>query len=97
MTITKRVENILEASHNARNSDIELQIIYMQKAGMHLSSSQIAVLKEMPSFETLRRIRQKLQEHGKYPADPEVNERRYRRFKKVRENISTVGPEELLI
>lgn len=36
MKTSFRVENILQASRAARNSDKELLIIYMQKSGMNL-------------------------------------------------------------
>lgn len=93
MTIKQQVENILRAVPSARNSDDELQIIYMQKAGMNLSPKQIEVFKQLPSMETIRRIRQKLQEEGKYPASENVNEARYNKFKKVRSTIKDSSPE----
>lgn len=95
MTITERVSNILKYSRDARNSDDELQIIYMQKSGMDLTSRQIRLFKDLPSMETIRRIRQKLQEQGKYPADHEVNEARYAKHKAVRESARDVEPQRL--
>ena len=97
MTIKQRVENILRASRQARNSDIELQIIYMQKSGMELTEKQIQTLKSLPAMETIRRIRQKLQEDGEYPPAEAVNEARYNKYKYVRSNIkSSNSPEKYL-
>lgn len=96
MTITQRVENILRASRQARNSDTELQIIYMQKSGMNLSEAQKQKFRELPHMETIRRTRQKLQEQGKYPADNDVNEYRYEKYKQVKQDIKQLSPEELL-
>jgi hypothetical protein len=97
MTIKQQVENILRASRQARNSDSELQIIYMQKAGMNLTPEQVETFKSLPSMETIRRIRQKLQEEGKYPADSEVEQARYNKFVDTKQNINhTSSPEELL-
>lgn len=96
MTIQDRVENILKVSDKARNSDRELMLIYMQKSGMELTSKQMEVFRNMPSMETIRRIRQKLQEQGKYPASEQVNEERYRKFKQTRQNIKYQSPEQLL-
>lgn len=97
MNVTQRVSNILGASHAARNSDLELLIIYMQKSGMALSDEQIRTFKAMPSMETIRRTRQKIQMDGKYPADPKVNEARYNKFKNVRQYISFTNEiEEML-
>jgi len=76
MTTTQRVENILAASHDARNSDKELWLIFAQKFGMNLTDQQIATFKKMPSMETIRRVRQKIQEDGRYKADPKVAKER---------------------
>jgi hypothetical protein len=76
MTITEQVENILKASKTARNSDKELQLIYMQKSGMDLDARQIQRFRDMPDLWTIRRIRQKLQEGGKYKADKRVEDSR---------------------
>lgn len=96
MTINQRVQAILSVSKAARNSDKELWLIYAQKSGMNLSEAQKQVFRDMPSPETIRRVRQKLQEVGKYSADHEVNEARYRKFKSVRANIKSEDPEKLL-
>ena len=95
MTIKQRVENILRVSKTARNSDDDLQIIYMQKSGMKLSNEQIKLFKDLPKMETLRRIRQKLQEEGKYLADSEVEKERYQRFKATRSSISRSTSDEI--
>ena len=96
MTNAQRVEAILGASRQARNSDIELFIIFMQKSGMNLSSEQLRIFRDLPDMQTLGRIRRKLQEQGKYEADPEVEQARYEKFKNVKENIQSVDPEQLL-
>ena len=97
MTVSERVENILRASHSARNSDLELWLIYAKKSGLNLTREQEEALRDMPSFETIRRTRQKIQEQGKYLADKEVEEARYNKFKEVRKDIKFVEePEQLL-
>lgn len=96
MKVTEQVENILRVSSQARNSDRELIIIYMMKFGMNLTKEQIERFRKMPSMETIRRVRQALQSQGKYPASPEVEEKRYQKFKNVRENINYDSPEQLL-
>ena len=87
MTTAQRVENILKASKDARNSDKDMLIIYMQKSGMNLSQEQVKKFKELPAFETLTRIRRKLQEEGKYPASSEVDTIRFEKYKSVKSNI----------
>lgn len=79
MTITNQVENILRAVPSTRSSDKDLLIVFMQKSGMNLSDAQVEKFRNMPSFETLRRVRQKIQEDGKYPASDLV--KRERKFK----------------
>lgn len=76
MKTSDRVEYILQASKSARNSDKELLIIYMPE--------QIRVFKEMPSAETITRVRRQLQEAGKYPADQEVDSKRYETYQQMK-------------
>lgn len=95
MTVTQRVENILRVSKDARNSDKELLIIYMQKSGMNLTPEQVEIFKNLPAMETIRRVRQNLQEQGKYPASPEVEQQRYEKYKNVKQNISGSSTSEV--
>jgi hypothetical protein len=91
MTIKERVENLLKASVKARNSDIELLILYMQKSGMELSEKQIEIFRKMPSAETITRIRRKLQEEGKYEASDAVNQARYDKMKEYQESFNKLA------
>lgn len=93
MTTTQRVKAILEYSTAARNSDTALQIIYMQKAGMKLSPEQIETFRKLPSMETIRRIRQKLQESGKYTASPNIASQRRAKGEAIQQAIPTLSPE----
>lgn len=98
MTIRQRVENILRVSQKARDSDKELLIIYMQKSGMELTKKQEEIFKKMPSVETVRRIRQKLQEEGKYPASDKVDAERFKKFQAMRSEMGRpdASPEDYL-
>lgn len=96
LKINERVENILKASVRARNDDRELLLIYLQKSGMNLSQQQIDIFRSLPAFETITRVRRDLQMQGKYPASPEVEEARYKKFQEVRHNINHENPEVLL-
>lgn len=80
MNTKQRVESILAHSQIARNSDTELQIIFLQKLGMNLSEHQKEVFRKAPAMETIRRIRQALQMEGRYKADKEVEDNRYEKF-----------------
>lgn len=71
MTVTDQVKGLLRFSKEARNSDKELYILYLRRAGMRLSEEQEQMIRELPSFETIRRVRQKIQETELQP-DNEV-------------------------
>lgn len=96
MTITQQVESILKHDRWSRNSDKRLLVVYLQKAGMQLTDRQIDLFMELPSMETLRRTRQALQMQGKYPADPEIEQHRFNKYKQVKQKIQNESPEELL-
>jgi hypothetical protein len=95
MTITDQVENILRASKQARNSDTELQIIYMQKFGLNLTDHQVELFRNMPSLETIRRVRQKIQEQGKYPADQAVRGERKRKALVMQQTAPSAKPHNI--
>lgn len=77
MKISNLVEKILSESQDARDSDKVLMLKVMEHYGLYLSPHQQQVYKDMPSTETVRRVRQKLQEGGKYQADPRVAKERH--------------------
>lgn len=95
MTITQRVQSILEFSKAARNDDKELWLIYAQKSGVDLTPLQIQKIKNMPSFETLRRVRQKIQQVGRYKAAPEVEAARKYKSVMTRRTIPFMQPDEV--
>lgn len=81
MRVLDIVEQILSTSREARNSDKELYLRFMEYFGLRLDPTQTSIFKEMPQLETVRRIRQKLQEEGRYPADQKIgSERRFRGY-----------------
>lgn len=86
--INDKVESILKHDRASRNSDTRLLIVYMQKSGMELTDKQIEVFKNLPSMETITRVRRQLQEQGKYEADETVQEERYKKFKEHQEEYS---------
>lgn len=77
MTTKDRIERILQTSRQARNDDRFLLVQLMQEYGMNLSYQQIEKFRDMPSMESIRRTRQKIQQEGKYPADQKVRKGRY--------------------
>lgn len=95
MTITQQVRNLLSFSPKARNDDKELYILYLQKSGMELTDKQLAIFRDMPSLETVRRIRQKLQESGEYVAAEPVRKKRHQKSLEMQQNAPTAKPETL--
>lgn len=82
MQLTKIVENKLRYNRMARNSDKELYLDIMEHYGLMLTPKQKEIFRDMPSLESVRRLRQKFQEQGEYPADQKVA--RTRSFKAMR-------------
>ena len=65
-----------------RNSDKALIVRVWEQQGFHLNLWQTQQFFRSASPETVRRIRQKVQEKGLYPADENVQkERRYRSYR----------------
>lgn len=75
------VENKLRYSRECRNSDKELYLAVMEHYGITLSKHEQTIFKEMPSFETIGRLRRKFQEDGQFLADQRVG--KARKFKSM--------------
>lgn len=95
MRVTSVVKGALSNNHQARNSDKVLLLQVWHDMGLDLTPVQTAKFLGLPTPETIRRVRQKLQEDGKYLANEEVQEARYNMFKDVRSEASFVSPEQL--
>lgn len=76
MKITTRVEQILRDYPQTRSSDKELMIYFFHFSGLVLTPEQREKFRNLPSTESVRRVRQKIQEGGKYPATEKVKEER---------------------
>ena len=95
LTTTQRIRNILAMLPDTRNSDTELQIVFMQKSGMNLSEQQIALFKRMPKLETIRRVRQKIQESGEYEADPKIKKERAHKAMVMQQTTPTFNEQQI--
>jgi len=71
------VESILSRDPETRNSDKKLILAVWDYMGLNLSDTQKAKFMDMPPAETIRRLRQKLQERGRYRASDSVRHERY--------------------
>ena len=92
MRVTDKVQNILWTEPKTRSSDKELLIAYMQSEGMDLDYRQIAIFKSMPSTETIRRVRQKIQENGLYQATDTITKERNWRAMRMQQNMPSAKP-----
>lgn len=89
------VEYVLLNNTKARNSDLELIISVWAEQGLHLSDLQKEILKSKCSKpETIRRLRQKFQEQGKYLADKTVEQARYNKYIETKHSVGVANPTE---
>jgi hypothetical protein len=79
--IHNQVEQILRDEPKTRDSDKLLLLKVWEEYGLYLSEAQKDKFLHAPSSETVRRVRQKIQEQGKYPANHLIS--RHRRFKSL--------------
>lgn len=89
------IEGVLRDHPETRSSDRELYIQVWENYGFHMSEGQKAKFRELPSSETIRRVRQKLQEQGHYAATERV--KRHRNFKsmEVQQKMPQTRPEKV--
>jgi len=95
MRVSYLIEDVLKENVGARSSDKELYIAVWERLGFYLSETQKAKFRDLPSTETIRRVRQKLQEQGFYQATDGV--RRSRNFKslEVQQRMPKTRPEKV--
>lgn len=86
MKVSEQVESVLKHVPQTRNDDKLLQIVFMQKYDVNLSPKQIKAFRKMPDLWSIRRARQLIQEHGKYPASEEVDRARHDKYVEMRQN-----------
>ena len=70
------VREILSASEKARNYDMELQRLALEKQGFILTPEQAKIWSRLFNFETIRRTRQDLQHRGLYKASKQTKLKR---------------------
>lgn len=81
-TVKERVEFVLRNYPETRNDDFYLWLIYVRlfckELAKYISYIPYEVLKKAPKFETIRRVRQKIQneEHKYLPTNPKVLKKR---------------------
>lgn len=93
--VRRNVESILKNYPATRNSDKVLILKYLEVFyGMDKFTPIGDILNVNVNFETIRRSRQLLQHVGKYPADPNVCDRRKRQDNDLTSFYGQNGAEE---
>ena len=81
------VRNILKEIPETRNSDRRLMLEVWERGGLHLTDHQKYLFMRLPSAESIRRARQKIQESGVFLADDSVKQERLFQEKEIRKCI----------
>jgi hypothetical protein len=95
MRVTNLVEQILRDNEKTRNSDKLLLLEIWTRLGFELTDAQRSKFIDMPSSETIRRIRQKIQEGGKYPATERIRSERYHKSLVMQQNAPSAKPKRI--
>lgn len=100
MTTSQIVEEILRDSVQARNSDVELQLLFFERVGVNLTPLQESAIRDCPSLETLTRVRRKIQEDvpekgivGRYKASETVRKERRHKSLRMQQMTPKLKPE----
>jgi len=84
VTYRSRTEKLLKENARLRDSDIYLWFAYAQEYHRFiLTDQQKAKLSELPTFETITRVRRDLR--AEYPGSDEVEKERYKKFVEYRD------------
>lgn len=78
MRILNKVEGLLQNKPELRDSDRKLLLAVWASEGLHLDPVQRTVFMGCSTAETVTRARRALK--AKYPASPNVDERRYAKY-----------------
>lgn len=87
MRVKDKVERVLQYKPETRDNDKLLMLYVWQMEGLKFSKSQLEAFKKASSPESIRRMRQKLQENGKYKASEAVEKKRFDLYQKTRQTI----------
>lgn len=81
------VETVLRSKANTRYSDKELLIEVWASMGLVLNEEQRRAFRNLPSSETITRVRRKLQESGKYLPPEEVTRERHDKADQMKQEM----------
>lgn len=95
MTTTQLIEKILSERTQTRSDDKMLILAVWDQLGLKLTQEQIDIFYDLPSTETIRRVRQKLQEQGRYLATENVQQFREQKSQEMQQNTPSASPQRL--
>lgn len=95
MTTTQLIENILRERTQTRSDDKMLILAVWDQLGLKLTREQIEIFYDLPSTETIRRVRQKFQEDGKYLASDKVQQYREAKSQEMQQVAPIATPQTL--
>ncbi len=87
-TVKETVEKVLKRNKQCRNDDKLLIYNVFKEMKINIFTDEY-LSSNFPSFESIRRTRQKIQASGKYPSDKRVKELRKKEKKEIHNNIGT--------
>lgn len=95
MKLNNIVESTLAYHEDTRSNDRLLLLRVWEAQGFHLTQSQKNKFMEVSSAESIRRVRQKIQEQGRYPANEYVKKQRKFKAMQIQQMIPKTKPEKV--
>jgi hypothetical protein len=89
------IEGVLRDAPDTRSSDSSLYIEVWEKLGFFMSESQKAKFHDLPTAETISRVRRKLQQEGKYLATKKVRDHRNFKGMEVQQKMPTTPSDKV--
>lgn len=93
--ISRVVEMVLRDYPETRDSDRKLLVKVWAHCGLYLNEAQAYKFFSIAAPETIRRVRQKLQESGRYKASERVANSRELKSQVIQQNAPIAKPERL--
>jgi hypothetical protein len=93
--VAATLHKVLANSKLARNSDRWAILEVWEEWGLYLDSEQVGLFMSLPSVESIRRTRQKMQEQGLYPADKKVQVERGFKAMSMQQRAPSATPDNI--
>lgn len=88
MRVKDKVARVLSTNTQARDNDKLLMLQVWEIEGFFLTDNQKKAFMKSSSPESIRRMRQKMQEEGKYRASEVVEQKRYELYTETKDAIN---------